>query len=73
MHNGNLTLDRSGRFDGMVNGSLTVAAGCRVEMAGMVNGALVVERDAHVVVSGMVNGATINRGGHVDVTGLVGD
>ncbi len=71
MHNGDVRLDRSGRFDGMVNGSLTIASGCEVEMAGMVNGTLVVEDGARVVVSGMVNGATVNHGGHVEATGLV--
>ena len=66
-----LTLTEDGRFRGIVTGTLTIAAGCAVDMAGMVDGALVVEPDAAVLVSGMVNGGIVDRGGRVVVTGMV--
>ena len=71
MHAGDLTLAEDGRFRGMVTGTLTIAAGCSVEMAGMVTGTLVVESGAEVLVSGMVTGGIVDRGGRVAVTGMV--
>ena len=73
IHSGNVRLDQPGRFRDMVNGTLTIGAGCDVEMAGMVNGTLIVEPGAIVRVSGMINGGIIDQGGRVTVTGMVCD
>lgn len=71
MTNAILTLDRSGRYKGMHNGTLIVSTGVDVDIAGMVNGAVVVEPGATVLISGMVNGAVIDNGGSITTTGMV--
>lgn len=71
MHPGDLTLTENGRFDGMVQGNLTVAARVRALVAGMVQGNLVVEPGAQVELNGMIGGDLINRGGKVSGTGMI--
>lgn len=68
---GDLRMTQDGRMHGMVNGTLTIAAGCRVSVGGMVNGDVVVEPGAEVEVTGMVNGTIHDRGGSVRISGMV--
>lgn len=66
-----LLVDRDGVVSGIVDGSVTVAAGCRVEVSGIVSGDLIVGQGAEVELSGMLSGRVINNGGRVRVTGMV--
>ena len=61
------------RVDGIVGGSVTIAAGCRAEVSGIVNGDLIVEEGAVVEMSGILSGRVVNRGGEVRVTGWWAD
>ncbi len=68
---GGLRVERDGDVDGIVGGTVTVAAGCRAEVSGIVSGDLIVEDGATVEMSGILSGRIINRGGAVRVTGIV--
>lgn len=69
MHTGTLVIDRD--FGGMLRGTALVPAGADVTIAGMIRGTLVVEAGARVRISGMVSGRVDNRGGAIDVTGML--
>ncbi|WP_375272302.1 hypothetical protein [Sphingomonas sp.] len=69
---GDLRVDRDGDVDGIVGGSVTVAAGCRAAVSGIVSGDLIVEQGAVVEMSGILSGRIVNRRGDVRVTEMVG-
>ena len=69
---GDLRVDHDGDVEGIVSGSVTIAAGCRAEVSGIVSGDLIVEEGAVVEMSGILSGRVVNRGGEVRVTGMVG-
>jgi len=69
---GPVTLDRHTSLHGMVVGDLIVPAGVRLDHHGMITGGLTVEPGGVAVVHGMVVGAIANRGGTVQVFGMVG-
>lgn len=62
---GDHVFDRSGHFDGMIGGSVTVARDVDLHLSGMVGGDLVIEQGAKVRLTGMVAGRIHNRGGHL--------
>ena len=63
LHASDHRVDRPGRFDGMVGGDLTVAAGCAVEMAGQVAGCIILEPGATVDVTGLLGGDVTRAAG----------
>ena len=68
---GDLRVDHDGDVDGIVGGTVTIAAGCRADVSGIVSGDLIVKEGAVVEMSGILSGRVINRGGQVRVTGMV--
>jgi hypothetical protein len=71
MTSGDIVIE--GEFRGMHSGRATVPAGAFASVSGMINGDLIVEPGARVSVRGMINGALIDRGGAIDVRGMVGE
>ena len=70
---GDLRVDHDGDVNGIVSGSVTIAAGCRAAVSGIVSDDLIVEEGGVVEMSGILSGRVINHGGQVRVTGVVSD
>ena len=69
-------IERAGTLAGveipMVAGDVIVRSGCDVRISGMVAGDVYVEAGARARISGMVSGRIIDRGGSIQVSGMVG-
>ncbi len=55
-----LSIESDTEISGIVNGSITVRAGCHLLLSGMVEGDIVVEPGARLDVTGMVSGRIVN-------------
>jgi len=55
-----LSIESDTEVSGIVNGSITVRAGCHLRMSGMVEGDIIVEPGARLDVTGMVSGRIVH-------------
>ncbi|GAA3718762.1 hypothetical protein GCM10022268_28800 [Sphingomonas cynarae] len=55
-----LSIESDTEVSGIVNGSITVRAGCHLLLSGMVEGDIIVEPGARLDVTGMVSGRIVN-------------
>lgn len=58
---GPLAIDRDTELCGIVEGDVSVAAGCTVEVSGIMTGDLLLAPGAQATVSGMLKGAIVRR------------
>ena len=70
---GDLTIGKDTRLRGSVTGNVTVATGAKLELHGMIVGSLFVEKGASAEVRGTVSQTLVNRGGAVEIWGMVGE
>jgi len=68
---GDATLREDTAFHGTINGSMTVAERVQAFFHGIVNGQLILNNNSTVYLHGTVNGDVINRGGHLEIFGVV--
>jgi cytoskeletal protein CcmA (bactofilin family) len=66
-----LTISHDVIVYGTVIGNVTVVAGGHFQLDGTVHGRVVLKSDSRAIINGTVVGAVINRGGLLDVTGVV--
>lgn len=59
------------QLDGMIGGNVTVKDGALLQLNGMVVGSLVIETGGTAIVRGTVGGGAINKGGELEVYGVV--
>ena len=59
------------RLNGMVSGAVNIVAGATLWLNGMIVGDVSVEKNARTYIYGMVSGDVINRGGDLEVYGVV--
>ena len=71
MIEGPITVAEDMTIRGMVDGGVTVACNGAIVLHGMVDGDVIVEPGGSAIIHGMVYGAVVNRGGHVEVHGMV--
>ena len=64
-----LTLDT--KLHGMIVGNVTVGANVTLELHGMIVGTLTLEARSRVFLHGMVTSSVANRGGQLEVWGMV--
>ena len=69
--NGDLCLNDNAEIHGMVTGTITVLSGVTLFLYGLCGKNLIVEKNAKTIVHGMVSGNIENRGGNLEVYGLV--
>lgn len=67
-----IIVDRKLTLHGMVTGNVTVVPGGVLVLHGMCCQSVVVERGAAAYLHGTVGGDVLNRGGHLEVFGIVG-
>ena len=68
---GDEIMQRDLRLLGMITGSATVNSGVSLELSGMVIGDLIVDEGATVELHGMVGGDVTNKGGRLNVYGMI--
>lgn len=68
---GDTRIEEDTELRGMITGNVMVAPGVTLELRGMVLGSLGLERSSRVYLRGMVTGNVENRGGHLEVWGMV--
>lgn len=68
---GDTILNEDTQLHGMIVGSTTVSENTVLHLHGMIIGNLLLEQSSTVYLHGMVNGDVINRGGRLEVFGIV--
>ena len=58
---GSLAIDRDTELSGIVEGDVSVAAGCTVAVSGIMTGDILLAPGAHATVSGMLKGTIVRR------------
>ena len=69
--NGDYTIDADLEFHGMVTGNATVIKNVNLILHGMICKSLSVEKDGFAVIYGTISGDLVNKGGRVEVFGMV--
>lgn len=69
---GPVEVEKDQIFRGQIIGDATVVGGVKFVLYGQVSQNLFVELDSVVEVNGMVNGTVFNKGGTVEIHGIVG-
>lgn len=68
---GDLVVEGTLNFHGMVTGNATVSDGAVFNLYGMVCGNLILESNSKAIIRGMVSGDLINNGGQFELLGRV--
>lgn len=66
-------IDQDLDFGGMITDQAIVSSGVEFILHGMVTGELIAEAGSRVSIHGMVNGTVHNRGGHIEIFGMIDD
>jgi cytoskeletal protein CcmA (bactofilin family) len=70
---GKITIEADIEIAGMVVGDVTVPSGRTMCLSGMVSGDVIVESIGCAIIRGMVNGCVRNKGGRVEIFGMVAE
>jgi len=68
---GSITIEQDFQLNGVIAGNATVKAGAFLQLNGVVTGDIILEPSSSVEINGTVNGNVLNKGGKLDVFGVV--
>lgn len=68
---GDAIINEDTQLFGMIVGSTTISEKASLQLHGMIIGNLILKEDSKVYLHGMVNGDVINKGGYLEIFGIV--
>ncbi|WP_019554748.1 hypothetical protein [Propionispira raffinosivorans] len=68
---GDIKVNEDTKISGMLNGNAFVSSNKRLDVNGILNGDVYISPSAQVYIYGIVDGVIENRGGHLEVFGVV--
>jgi hypothetical protein len=68
---GETNLNEDTKLTGMIVGSTTVSENTLLQLHGMIIGNLILKKGCSVYLHGMVDGDVINKGGYLEIFGIV--